>query len=126
MILRLGLTEVDLGRASTMTLLSAQLVQLEDRTATGKPYTITWSYYTGKGWRFGFDWMEETTLDDLSLFHLTIAEAKKNIIETELDDGSIHINTRFLSNPIEIGEQDMRVGYGVIYQDIGFSIEVLP
>lgn len=129
MKLRLGADEIDLGRASTMSGLGAKLVQSEDLTATGKAYTVTWNYYTGKGWKFGWDWMEESILDDLALFHLTIAKAKQNVFEIDLDNDTTVGNCRFLSNPINIGEQEVIISNGVeqtVYMDVGFDIEVVP
>lgn len=126
MILRLGSDIVDLGKATTVTPLAPTVVQADERTASGKPYTVTWSYYVDKGWKFSYSWMTETILAELVNFHLNIAEAKKNIFEVDLDNGTAEINCRFISNPINVGVQQMRIVAGVwqpTYKQVNFDIE---
>lgn len=83
----IGTDTVDLGWGSSMTRLPAKVTQSTERTASGKPYTQSWSWYTGAGWKFTWEYMPMTTFAELELFYLYDAEGSRNQFSILLDSG---------------------------------------
>lgn len=74
MIVEIGATVIDLGRASSLTPFVKEVRQTEIKTGGGLDYTQTSNYYERGGYRFSFEYLEKSLFEELEGFAVFDAE----------------------------------------------------
>jgi hypothetical protein len=95
MILTLGPTIIDLGRASDLTPIVKEVRQNKMKTAGGLDYTQTWDYYERGGYKFDFQYLEKSLFEELEDFIIFDAEGSRNPFSMTLDDGTVYAECKF-------------------------------
>ena len=128
MILAIGPTIIDLGRASAMTPLVKQVRQTELKTASGLDYTQTWDYYERGGYKFDFEYLEKSLFEDLEGFVVFDAEGARNSFEMTIDDGTVFAECKFAEKgKIAVGELLTHGGSAApvnSYLNVSFSVKI--
>lgn len=125
MILTIGATVIDLGRASSLTPIVKEVRQTELKTASGLDYTQTWDYYERGGYLFGFEWLEKSLFESLEGFVVFDAEGSRNPFSMTLDDGTVHAECKFTEKgKITAGELETQTSAGHVYLNVGFGVKI--
>jgi hypothetical protein len=129
MILAIGPTIIDLGRASALTPFVKEARQTELKTAGGLDYTQTWNYYERGGYRFDFEWLEKSLFEDLEGFAVFDAEGSRNPFSMTLDDGTVFAECKFTEKgKITTGELETQTPAGGItehvYLGVAFGVKI--
>lgn len=128
MILTRGLVSVNLGRASAMTPIVAEVRQTVITTASGLDYTNTFNYYMRGGFKFDFGDLETTLYDDLIDFILFEAEGSKNNFGLTLDNDVTHATCYFADKgKVTAGELETlgtATGIKHVYLNVSFGIKI--
>jgi len=129
MILTLGATVIDLGRASSFTPIVKEVRQTELKTAGGLDYTQTWDYYERGGYNFDFEWLEKSLFEEFEGFVVFDAEGSRNSFQMTLDDGTVYAECKFTEKgKITVGEMETQTPAGGImenvYLDVAFGVKI--